>query len=160
MISIKIETSGFEKVLRLADNISRLPMLLQVWGAEKVPRIIKDSAIKTMQSNGRGNWDKLASATVEDRERKGFPGTTPILIRSGELFTEIRGAGAGITRTTDGLEISMPSPMLSGKYRAHQTGTPGGAPNLPQRPIFNIFQDDFNEMMKELQQLTINATRV
>lgn len=160
MISIKIKTQGFEKILKLADNISRLPLILQVWGAEKIPRIIKNAAIKNMQTGGRGSWDKLADSTVEDRQKKGFPGRTPILIRSGELFSEIRGAGAGITRTTDGLEISMPSPMLSGKYRAHQTGTPGGAPTLPQRQIFDIYEDDFDEMMQELQQLTINAIRV
>lgn len=57
----------------------------------------KDIIVTAMKDNFAGEWDgtehwqQLAPRTVEDRIRKGFPGSHPILERTGRLKNSING---------------------------------------------------------------------
>lgn len=91
------------------------------------------------ESSGYGGWPGLAPRTIRQRERLGFGGAHPILVRTGALRSHVLAAPAVVRKFPGGAELRIaPSPTVSGvpKYRALARGY---APNnLPARPMVSL----------------------
>lgn len=148
-LNIVIESDGnipaaeavFKKItdkLRVPDPTRPVKRVAEMWGANY-----------RTEGSQVGGWVALAQRTIEERERQGFPGSHPILIRQGSLyamstlfFMEGRPGtasawstyGGRSVRTMASLDISGGTATLgmSGPLTVHQKGnwTP------PKRPYW------------------------
>ena len=107
------------------------------------------------QADGTGKqWAGLAPSTVKDRIKKGFPGSSPILIRTGKLRdaainaniqTGISSDASFYTATIEDADIAKIANIL-------QKGSSKN--NLPARVFFDIsptFSDKVKELFAEAQ---------
>jgi hypothetical protein len=132
-------TRGFDRVFGgMEAVIDAFPDALR----DAVPeiRLAHRAVFSTEGRAGRGAWDPLASSTIADRRRKGYP-PGPILLRSGALREHVLSTPAVIAREGDGWTLTIaPTPLVAGTgkryYRVQARG--GGKSNLPPRPMVAV----------------------
>lgn len=88
----------------------------------------------TRQSSGNGPWPALAPRTVQERQRLGFPGRRPILVRTGALRSSFVNSGdsdhySSVRQSPLGLLVEEGS---ENEYAIHHER---GGPHLPQRSV-------------------------
>lgn len=130
----------FDDLERLIDKISR--------PGNGQTRMISDGIRQrfqenfTRQASGVGNWAPLRPATVIDRQRKGYAGNRPILVRTGALrksFVERGGDNyERIWQSPLGLTVEVGSDDPRAIF--HERGTA----NMAARPVtlLDDAQDD------------------
>jgi phage gpG-like protein len=120
-----------QDLLRLVDRISNPGSAQKRSVSDAIRRGFQDNF--TRQQSGNGAWARLAPSTVLDRQKKGFAGSGPILVRSGGLraswvsegsnhYSSVRNSG-GYTIFEEGSSHPM--------AQFHEAG--GG--RLPARPV-------------------------
>lgn len=140
-LDISFEVQGQREVLgRLATFGAKIENMSAAWEQ------VGTELLKDFQQNfddeggafGKGAWAQwapLRPATVRDRQRLGFPGAHPILVRTGDLMESVtvRGAPGNV------FEVG-PNSLVMGttdpKAKFHQTGSRDG--KLPMRRIVGI----------------------
>lgn len=111
-----------------------------------------------------GNWPALADATNRIRESQGFPGQTPINIRTGQLrdwvttHYDVMPEGEGATLLIPG---DPPTTTLATKLETAQLGRPdnvipGYAPT-PPRPILALDETDAAVILESLNRHLIGS---
>lgn len=90
----------------------------------------------TAQGSARGAWPALRPRTVRERIRLGYPGTRPILIRSGALRASWVSRGSSdhvetYDNTGSGFTIGVGSKDI--RAGTHELGNP--RLNIPARPV-------------------------
>lgn len=140
-IGISAARHAFKKItdkLRVPDPTRSVKRVAEMWGANY-----------RTEGGQVGGWVALAQRTIEEREKQGFPGEHPILIRQGSLYAMstlffMQGQqgnasawstyGGRSVRTSASLDISGGTATLgmSGPLTVHQKGnwTP------PKRPYW------------------------
>lgn len=108
---ITVTTTGVKTALRQLDAImdymrDEAPKDLAVAGFNAAGTIFEKNFDAEGRGFGLGGWDDLAESTVKERERKGFGGEHPILMRYQDLrvitATSLRVAdGSGTFSATD-----------------------------------------------------------
>lgn len=83
------------------------------------------------RSTGENRWQRLSRSTIKDRMRRGFPGSRPILVRTGALYGGARAAVRGTFKFRGVVWNVGNVGVPYAKY--HQSG--GG--KLPRRAFFN-----------------------
>lgn len=126
-------TRGLDRVFDgMGATIDDLPRILE----SAVPTIREaHAAVFTSEgAAGRGSWQALAPRTVRERVRLGYPGSNPILVRTGALRDHVLSTPAVVSRKGNTVELRIaPAREVDGvpKYRALARGF--GA--IPARPM-------------------------
>lgn len=81
-LSLQKDVIG-QDLIRLVDRISSPGSSQKRSISDAIRRGFQDNF--TRQQSGDGAWARLAPSTVLDRQKKGFAGNNPILVRSGGL---------------------------------------------------------------------------
>lgn len=88
---LTVTVDGFDKALayirRVQKSVDTSQEELALAGLNAAGTIFEKNFDSEGTGFGLGGWADLAESTVQDRERKGFGGEHPILIRYGDLRT-------------------------------------------------------------------------
>jgi len=129
-LTLQRNTVG-EDLLRLVDRISSPGSSQKRSISDAIRRSFQDNF--TRQQSGGGAWPALAPSTVLDRQKKGFAGSNPILVRTGGLraswvsegsnhYSSVRSSG-GQTVYEEGSQHPL--------AQFHEAGTS----RIPARPV-------------------------
>jgi phage gpG-like protein len=84
MFTLSLQRNSIgEDLIRLVDRIANPGSAQKRSVSDAIRRSFQDNF--TRQQSGNGSWAPLAPATVLDRQKKGFAGSNPILVRTGGL---------------------------------------------------------------------------
>jgi phage gpG-like protein len=133
MFTLKLDRNTVgEDLLRLVDRISNPGNAQKRSVADAIRRGFQDN-FSTQGSAAGTPWRALAPSTVIDRQRKGFGGSGPILVRSGRVRSTWVGEGGehySSFRQSGGYSVweeGSDDPIA----RLHETGTS----KMPARPV-------------------------
>ncbi len=133
MFTFRLERNSVgEDLLRLVDRIAN-PGSAQKRSVASAIRQGHQDNFTTQGSASGTPWRTLAPATVIDRQRKGFGGSGPILVRSGRVraaWVSEGGGHYGSFRQSGGYSVweeGSDDPIA----RLHETGTA----RMPARPV-------------------------
>jgi len=100
---------------------------------------------------GSGGWQPLASSTIEEKQRRGFP--LQIMVRTGDLRDVLTGGKSGYE---DIKPLELKIMMLAyGKY--HQSTAP--RTKLPRRPLIELTEGDKTRWTKIIHQYLVKEAR-
>lgn len=128
--------SDFSDLERLIDKISRPGNGQTRMIADGIRQRFQENF--TRQGSGAGRWAPLAPATRLDRQRRGYAGSSPILVRSGDYRQSFVGRGGDnherIWQSTVGLTVEVGSNDRRGSWLER------GTSKMPARPV-TLFDD-------------------
>jgi len=146
-VEVTFEFTGGDRLARIFQAHPALDLSDLREPMAKSADTVLDVNRVTFEREGPG-WAPLAPATVEDRERHGFPGEHPILERTGALKRSLTVKGAlgnvyevGRDYMKVGSELETPSGWNLAIL--HQFGTD----RMPARPIIGL---DRNHLRRRL----------
>lgn len=132
---------------RFADDVKDLREPFQE--IVKDFREIEKKQFSSEGGYGSGGWGPLASSTIEEKQRGGFP--LQIMVRTGDLRDVMTGVKSGYE---DIKPLEMKIMMLAiGKY--HQTGTK----RMPARPLVQLTEADKTRWTKIIHQHLVTLSR-
>ena len=147
----------------IADDIDKLINKIANPGpAQK--RHVSDGIRREFQSNftnqrsGNGAWPALAPSTVLQRQRLGFPGRRPILVRTGGLRSSYVNAGSPdhesrVFRAGGFTVYEEGSSHENALY--HERGTS----RMPQRSVTILGSDSENRLFQQLDYMVTQIER-
>lgn len=127
-----------ERLANAQDQMKSLPDVLL-----DVGNLVKNAAEENFPSEGtvlEDPWEPLAASTVKSRERLGYGGESPILVRSGVMK-----GGFQITQTQNMVTIFNETPY----FKYHQSDQP--RTHLPQRLMLGLPVWLVNDIVAEFQ---------
>lgn len=120
-----------DDLLKLVDRIAAPGSGQKRSISDAIRRSFQDAF--TSQQSGNGSWAALAPSTVLDRQKQGYAGSRPILVRSGALRSSWVGEGSdhySSVRKQGGYTIfEEGSESLIARF--HESGTS----RMPARPV-------------------------
>lgn len=152
---MQISITGVQATEAMLRKLSLLSLIVREWfETGEHDRIMQESFRKNFDAGGRPAWEPLSQATVEARERLGFNGDGPILVRTGNFMDEItsmeskRSYSIGQSIAEWGIDQLRGDEAI--KFNAHTTGEGGNAPSIPKRPVIGFQQEDQKELLNSL----------
>lgn len=149
MITLRTDAK-FDDLERLIDKIAR--------PGSGETRKIADGITKEFQSNfsrqssGAGRWAALAPFTVRERQRLGFPGNAPILVRTGAYRRSFVERGGdhyeSISQSSSGLTIEVGSNDPRGPELER------GRANMPARSVTTLDSNQEENLFRLLDFIT------
>lgn len=131
MLQLKLSTKGFDSLFgslsRLDAGLKDLTPALAVIG-----RDLRAGMAANWAADIGGNgvaWAALRPTTIAIRESMGFPGSHPILRRTGTLQDSV-----AVFASARSVVVGSPAPVAG----MHQTGYRNGARQVPARPLVGI----------------------
>jgi phage gpG-like protein len=151
---MQISITGVQATEAMLRRLSLLSLVVREWfETGEHDRIMQESFQKNFEAGGRPAWEPLAQFTVESRERLGFSGSSPILVRTGNFMDEItsmeskRSYAPGQSIAEWGIDQIRGEERV--KFHAHTTGDSGGR-DIPIRPVIGFQQEDQKELLNSL----------
>lgn len=138
-INVSIDDS---QVIVMIEAYQKLfPRKVRDFLKEDVAQLMRESFATNFDVGGRPKWFGLAESTQRQRRKLGFGGASPILVRTGDLATEVTSKSHSkhfeeVSQNTDGYTLTMGA--TSRKYKIHQRG--GGF--IPKRRMIVIQEED------------------
>ncbi|MDQ2823580.1 MAG: phage virion morphogenesis protein [Pseudomonadota bacterium] len=131
MLQLKLSTKGFDLLFaslgRLEGELKDLTPVMALVGRDLRAGMAMNWAAD-MGGNGVA-WAALRPTTVAIRESRGYPGTHPILRRSGSLQDSV-----AVFASSRSVVVGSPAPVAG----MHQTGYHNGSRYVPARPLVGI----------------------
>lgn len=153
MFQLQFDVMGDQQVVRgfsrFAESVKDL--------SEPFKQIVQDfHEIEKKQFDseggyGSGGWQPLASSTIEQKQRQGWP--LKIMVRTGDLRDVMTGGRSGYE---DIQPLELKIMMLAyGKY--HQSTAP--RTKLPRRPLIELTESDKTRWTKIIHQYLVDESR-
>jgi len=153
MFQLQFEVIGDQQVMRgfsrFADSVKDLSEPFR-----EIVRDFHDVEKKQFESEGgygSGGWQPLASSTIEEKQRRGYP--LQIMVRTGELRDVLTGGREGYDDVKPLVLKIMTLPYA--KY--HQSRAP--RTRLPRRPLIELREADKTRWMKIIQRYLVAESR-
>jgi phage gpG-like protein len=137
-------TSRFDDVERLVDRIANMGN----GESRKIADGIRQEFQRnfTQQGSGAGRWAALAPSTVLDRQKQGYGGGGPILVRTGQLRASYVQRGGdnheSIQSGSGGLVIEVGSNHPRAIF--HEAGTR----TIPQRSVVTLGEESESNLVR------------
>ena len=148
---MEISITGVLATEGMLRRMSLLNTIVREWfESGEHDAIMRESFTKNFESGGRPAWEPLSQETVDSREKMGFSGSEPILVRTGNFMDEITSMNSeksyrpGESIASWGIDQLRESEK--GKFVAHMTGKTEGPTTIPMRPMIG-FQDEDKEAL-------------
>lgn len=137
MIEVRFEVPGQKPLSqRLATWGAQVTDLSPAW-EEAGQELLQSFATNFRQEGGVfgafSAWPALALATVRDRERQGYGGVSPMLVRQGTLFESV------VARGYEGNVFEVrPNQLVVGTTISHAKFHQRGTRRMPSRKIIGL----------------------
>lgn len=148
--------TGKANVDSFIAGIMGVQSAVKLWANSSAPSdIMSESFQQNFSQQGRPKkWAALAPKTVGLREHKGFPGSRPILVMTGDFRDGITGMKGKVSTMMGGVGISWGEAQLSSenkvKLKAHETGVSSEGKNMPKRNVLLIQSRDADNLASSL----------
>lgn len=152
---MQISITGVQATEAMLHKLSLLSTIVREWfETGEHDRIMQESFKKNFDAGGRPSWEPLAESTVESRERLGFSGAEPILVRTGNFMDEITSMESKRTYSIGQSIAEWGVDQLRGdeavKFGAHTTGKGGNTTSIPKRPVIGFQEEDKKDLLSSL----------